>query len=159
MIKAHTLGQEAISRKGWLLANRYLLLRRLSQILILACFLVGPWFGIWILKGNLSSSLLFDTVPFTDPFVLMQSMMAGHLPLLQALLGVGIVFAFYIIVGGRVFCSWVCPINLITDAAAWCRRKLKLRKEKVMSRQWRYWILTNGDGFAIINRSHDVGVG
>ena len=29
----------------------------------------------------------------------------------------------------------------MTDAAAWCRRKLKMRKEKVISTDWRYWIL------------------
>jgi ferredoxin-type protein NapH len=141
MKKSHKIGQEAIAKKGWLLANRFLLLRRLSQFLILAFFLVGPLFGIWILKGNLSSSILFDVIPFTDPFILMQSMTSGHFPLFQSLLGAGIVLLFYIVVGGRVFCSWVCPINLITDASAWCRRKLNFRKEKVMSSQWRYWIL------------------
>jgi len=141
MSKSHPLGEEAIVKKGWLLANRFLLLRRLSQLSILSFFLLGPLAGIWILKGNLSSSLLLDTLPFTDPFILIQSVTAGHLPIFQALLGAGIVLLFYIIVGGRVFCSWVCPVNLITDAAAWCRRKLKLRKEKVLSTQWRYWIL------------------
>jgi ferredoxin-type protein NapH len=141
MKKSHKLGEEAIIKKGWFLANRFLLLRRLSQILILSFFLLGPLAGIWVLKGNLSSSLLFDFIPFTDPFVLMQSMTAGHLPIFEAFLGVGIVLLFYIFVGGRVFCSWVCPVNLITDAAAWCRRKLKLRKEKVLSNHWRYWIL------------------
>jgi len=141
MKKSHALGEEAIKRKGWLLANRFLLLRRLSQTSILAFFLLGPLAGIWILKGNLTSSLLLDVIPFTDPFVLLQSMASGHLPIFEAFLGAGIVLLFYIVVGGRVFCSWVCPVNLITDAAAWCRRKLKLRKEKVVSTQWRYWIL------------------
>ncbi|WP_413699210.1 quinol dehydrogenase ferredoxin subunit NapH [Psychromonas sp. KJ10-10] len=141
MKKSHKIGAEAIAKKGWLLANRFLLLRRLSQSLILAFFLVGPLFGIWILKGNLSSSLLFDVIPFSDPFILLQSMTAGHLPLFQSFLGAAIVLLFYVVVGGRVFCSWVCPVNLITDASARCRRKLKLRKEKVMSSQWRYWML------------------
>lgn len=141
MKRSHPLGEEAIAKKGWLLANRFLLLRRLSQCLILTIFLLGPLAGIWILKGNLSSSLLLDVIPFTDPFVLVQSMMAGHLPIFQAFLGAGIVLLFYIVVGGRVFCSWVCPVNLITDAAAWCRRKLKLRKEKVLNANWRYWLL------------------
>ena len=141
MKKSHSLGAEAIKNKGWLLANRFLILRRLSQCLILVCFLLGPLMGIWILKGNLSSSLLFDVIPFTDPFVLTQSVVAGHLPIFEALLGTSIVLIFYFIVGGSVFCSWVCPINLITDAAAWCRRKLKLRKEKPLNTDWRYWIL------------------
>ena len=141
MKNPHSLGQEAIAKKGLLLANRFLILRRLSQFSILTLFLLGPYAGIWIIEGNLSSSVLLDVIPFTDPFVLTQSMVSGHLPIIDAFIGVIIVVLFYLIVGGRVFCSWVCPVNLITDAASWCRRALKLRKEKVMNRQWRYWIL------------------
>jgi len=137
----HSLGATALEKKGWLLSHRFLLLRRLSQGGMLTLFLLGPLTGIWIIKGNLSASLLLDVMPLTDPFILLQSVMSGHLPLFQALLGAGIVLLFYIIVGGRVFCSWVCPVNLITDTAAWCRRKFKLRKEKVINTQWRYWIL------------------
>lgn len=43
-------------------------------------FLSGPWFGVWILHGNYSSSLLFDTVPLTDPLMTLQSLASGHLP-------------------------------------------------------------------------------
>ncbi len=42
-------------------------------------FLSGPWFGVWILHGNYSSSLLFDTVPLTDPLMTLQSLASGHL--------------------------------------------------------------------------------
>lgn len=127
--------------KSWFLANRFLILRRTMQLSILTLFLLGPLAGIWIIEGNLSSSLLLDVIPFTDPFILLQSIVSGHMPLFQALLGALIVLAFYMLVGGRVFCSWVCPVNLLTDLAAWCRTKLKLRKEKVISNLWRYWIL------------------
>ncbi|WP_354625710.1 quinol dehydrogenase ferredoxin subunit NapH [Psychromonas sp. MME2] len=140
-MKSDQLGKAAVAKKGWLLANRFLLLRRISQGFILILFLLGPLAGVWIIQGNLSSSLLMQTIPFSDPFILLQSVAAGFQPLWQALLGMLIVLFFYLIVGGRVFCSWVCPINLITDAAAWLRRKLKLRKERVISRDWRYWIL------------------
>ncbi|MFT6985947.1 MAG: ferredoxin-type protein NapH [Psychromonas sp.] len=137
----HPLGCAAINKKGWILANRFLLLRRFVQLMILSAFLLGPLAGIWIIQGNLSASLLLGVVPFTDPFILGQSMLSGHLPQFQAVLGMLIVVLFYALVGGRVFCSWVCPVNLLTDAAAWCRRKLNFRKESVISNQWRYWIL------------------
>ncbi len=42
------LGHDAIEEKGWLGAHHWLLLRRACQLGILALFLVGPWFGIWI---------------------------------------------------------------------------------------------------------------
>ncbi|MBI1904966.1 MAG: quinol dehydrogenase ferredoxin subunit NapH [Rhodocyclales bacterium] len=134
-------GAEAVATKGWLAANRWLLLRRLSQLSILALFLLGPWLGIWIVKGNLSSSLTLGVLPLTDPFVLAQSLAAGHLPYREALLGGGIVLAFYLLVGGRTYCSWVCPVNIVTDTAAWLRRRLGLRGGKAADTRLRYWLL------------------
>lgn len=52
-------------------------------------FLSGPWFGVWILHGNYSSSLLFDTVPLTDPLMTLQSLASGHLPATVALMRCG----------------------------------------------------------------------
>ncbi|MFN3398308.1 MAG: quinol dehydrogenase ferredoxin subunit NapH [Sulfurimicrobium sp.] len=134
-------GLEAIAVKGWLRANKWLLLRRLSQFGILALFLLGPWAGIWIVKGNLSSSLTLKTLPLTDPYVLLQSLAAGHLPYRTALIGAAIVAVFYFLVGGRVYCSWVCPVNLISDAAAWSRRRLGLKSGHAPDANMRYWLL------------------
>jgi ferredoxin-type protein NapH len=39
------------------------------------------------------------------------------------LLGHLLVLFFYGIVGGRAFCSWVCPINIVTDEQIISRRK------------------------------------
>ena len=134
-------GAEAVEVKGWLTAHKWLMLRRASQLAILALFLVGPWFGVWLIKGNLTSSLTLGVLPLTDPFVALQSIAAGHLPYREALLGSAIVLAFYLIVGGRVFCSWVCPVNVVTDAAAWLRRRLGLKGGKQPSAYTRYWLL------------------
>ncbi len=133
--------QDAIAKRGWLTAHKWLLLRRSSQAVILALFLLGPWAGVWIIKGNLSSSLLFNTVPLTDPYLLAQSLAAGHWPYKTAFIGVGIVLAFYLLVGGRVFCSWVCPMNAVTDAAAWLRRRLALKGGRVPDARTRFWLL------------------
>ncbi|MGL4984446.1 MAG: quinol dehydrogenase ferredoxin subunit NapH, partial [Plesiomonas sp.] len=48
-------GRDAVSRHGWAYAHRFLLARRAVQLLVLAMFLAGPWWGVWILKGNYSS--------------------------------------------------------------------------------------------------------
>ena len=135
------LGQEAIKTKGWFIAYKWLLLRRVSQLSILMLFLVGPWFGIWIVKGNMISSLTLDVLPLTDPFVLLQSFVAGHVMETTALIGAIIVLVFYVLVGGRVYCSWVCPVNIITDTAEWLRRKLGLGVGKKLSNHTRYWML------------------
>ena len=49
---------------------------------------------------------------------------------------------FYALLGSKVFCGWVCPLNVVTDAAAWLRRKLGIRQTAKLSRGLRYGILT-----------------
>lgn len=135
------VGANAVAAKGWLGAHQWLILRRLSQIGILALFLAGPLLGYWIVKGNLASSLTLDTLPLTDPYVLLQSLAAGHVPEKTAIIGGLGVLGFYFLVGGRAYCSWVCPVNPVTDAAAWLREKLGLRGGTGLSRGTRYWML------------------
>jgi len=111
-------GAEAVLEKGWLAAHKWLLMRRASQLGILLLFLVGPWFGWWIVKGNLAYSYTLGVLPLTDPYVLLQSLVAGQVPKQLAFIGVAITIVFYVVVGGRSFCSWVCPVNMVTDLAA-----------------------------------------
>jgi ferredoxin-type protein NapH len=134
-------GKEAMRVRGWFGAHRYLILRRISQLGVLALFLAGPWFGIWIVKGNIASSLTLDLLPLSDPLVLLQVFATGHLPETAALIGGLIVLVFYFLVGGRVFCSWVCPVNIVTDLAEWVRRRLKIKGSAHLSDKTRYWLL------------------
>jgi ferredoxin-type protein NapH len=134
-------GRDARAEKGWLLANKWLIARRTSQLSILLLFLLGPWFGIWLITGNLSSSLILGTVPLTDPYLLLQSLFAGHSPESVAITGALIVMAFYALFGGRVYCAWVCPVNIVTDTAQWLRDQFKITGASSMSRNTRYWIL------------------
>ncbi|MCW8934431.1 MAG: quinol dehydrogenase ferredoxin subunit NapH [Gammaproteobacteria bacterium] len=135
------IGQDAVIKKGWLLAHKWLLLRRFSQLSIIGLFLLGPVSGIWLIKGNMSSSLILDTLSLTDPFVFLQTLFTGYLPEMTVISGAVIVALFYLIVGGRVYCSWVCPINIVTDAADWLRRLLKVKTSLNFSRMGRYGLL------------------
>jgi ferredoxin-type protein NapH len=146
-------GREAIRSKGWWAAQRWLLLRRVSQLLVLSLFLSGPWFGLWIAKGNLASSLTFDLLPLTDPFVLLQSLAAGFMPALSGLLGAALVLVAYNLIGGRVFCAWVCPVNAVTDGAAWLRRRLAIKTGRVPDAATRYWLLGAVFGLAALSGS------
>lgn len=133
--------QTTIQSRGWLKATRWLLLRRLSQLSILGLFIIGPLLDVWIIKGNLSASLLLDTIPMTDPHLLLQAMLSGEMPVTSGLVGGLIILVFYALIGGRVFCSWVCPVNMVTDAAAWLRRRLGIPASSGISRKTRYWVL------------------
>lgn len=134
----HTPTQET---RSWMQRNRWLLWRRVSQLSILGLFMLGPLAGIWIVKGNLSSSLILDRLPLTDPHLLLQVLLTGQVPERAAFIGALIVILTYALIGGRVFCSWACPVNLITDLAAWLRRKLDLKAGAQLSRSVRYWVL------------------
>ncbi len=134
-------GWEARSKLGWWASHRFLVARRVSQGLILALFLSGPLFGVWLLRGNYSSSMLLDTVPMTDPLMLLESLFAGHWTAPVAIVGGIIIALSYALIGSRVFCGWVCPFSLVTDFAAWLRRKLNIRSSAPLSRSLRYGVL------------------
>lgn len=131
----------APGRRGLLARNKWLLLRRTVQFSILSLFLAGPWLGVWWVKGNLASSSILGAVSLTDPFILAQSAVSGHAVERTALGGAAIVFAFYFLVGGRAYCSWVCPINVVTDAAHWLRCRLKLNMNRPIKKSARAWLL------------------
>ncbi|TDE51921.1 quinol dehydrogenase ferredoxin subunit NapH [Vibrio alginolyticus] len=131
--------KEALEKLGWWRAHRFLILRRLCQFTIIALFMAGPTLGI--LTGNLSSSMLLDTVPLSDPLIVLQALATGHVPEFNALLGVVIVVAFYAILAPRAFCAWVCPLNIVTDLAAWLRRKFNIKASYRWSPMIRYWLI------------------
>ncbi len=145
-MKQRIAGREAVEKKGWLRAHKWLLLRRLSQLGILGLFFLGPLAGIWIISGTLSASTTLGFLPLTDPLLLIQSLVAGHLPETAAVFGFIAVLAIYSLLGGRTYCAWVCPVNLVTDAAAWTNRRLELKKNLSLSKAIRYWLL----GFIIV---------
>jgi ferredoxin-type protein NapH len=134
-------GKTAIAEQGWLKAHKWLLLRRASQFGVLFLFLLGPLFGLWLVTGNLSASMTLGVLPLTDPLLLTQSMLSGAWPATAGLVGALIVLVLYALIGGRVFCSWVCPVNLVTDLAAWLRRRFDIRGGSRISRNLRWWLL------------------
>ncbi len=121
--------------------HRWLLTRRTVQIAILLAFILDiPGYGK-IAEGNLSSSLWFDELKLTDPFILLQSFFAGSSIAMPALIGALIIGGFYAFFAGRLYCSWVCPINLLTDLAYWLRKKLNIKGNMSLSRSLRLWVL------------------
>lgn len=108
--------------------------RRVVQLAILALFIGTARLG-WtvlgkpLLSGDLTSSLFAGTIPLADPFAFVQKLFAGHAPEMTMVVGAAIVLAVYIVAGGRAFCAWVCPMNIVTDAAASARQALHLRSD------------------------------
>ncbi len=120
---------------------RFLAARRSVQAAVLLLFGAGSALGWTVLRGNLSSSKILGVVPLTDPFAALQIMAAGVLVSSQALIGAGIVVLFFGLVAGRSFCSWICPVNAITDAAARFGTMTAAGSVLRINRSARYWIL------------------
>lgn len=123
--------------------RRYLVARRISQLAILLGFVAGPWFGVFVARGTLASSVWFDTVSLTDPFVVLQGLLAGHWPAIGSATGALVVVVFLAIAGGRFFCGWICPIDVVADAARGLRTGLGWRRASVLriDRRLRYVLL------------------
>jgi ferredoxin-type protein NapH len=69
----------------------------------------------------------------------------------EALIGALIIFLFYSIIAGRSFCSWVCPINIISDFALLLRKKFKIDSNYItFNRKTRYLMLILGLILSII---------
>ena len=123
---------------------RFLIARRITQISVMVLYVIANVYGINFLTGNLSSSLLLNTVPLSDPYAVLQMAVAGAIISADILLGAFIISIFYFIVGGRAFCSWICPVNMITDLANYLRRKFgfnQIQKKQPASRNIRYWVI------------------
>ena len=105
---------------------KFLILRRITQISILVLFILGNAYGFKILSGNLSSSSLFGQIPLSDPFAVLQILLASFSVGINAIIGAIIVFVFYALIAPRAFCSWVCPVNLLTDNCLQAKREIWL---------------------------------
>jgi len=125
-----------------ILKYRYLIFRRLIQFSVLLLFAGSNYFGWTLLKGNLSSAVLLNTINLSDPYAVLQILATGFWVGSDVLLSALIVLTFYTLLSGRMFCSWVCPINPVSDFVRWCRRLLKINKNTItISKNIRYWLL------------------
>lgn len=145
LASSHKLHQRGLSTRLW--SWRYILLRRLAQLGILLLFF-GTAHWAWqfpakvpLLTGNLSASELMGLIPMTDPFAALQIFLTGHVLASKSLIGAALVFGFYLLVGGRVFCAWICPVNMVTDLAGWLRSRLDISAMFHINRNLRYFVL------------------
>lgn len=119
------------SSAGLIRKRRWTVLRRLSELTVLVFFAGSARWG-WeiagkpLLAGDLSSSKVLGVLPLGDPLALIERLAAGIVPSAAALTGAVLITLFYGLLGSRVFCGWVCPMNLVTEAAAWLRQRLGL---------------------------------
>ncbi len=125
---------------------RYTIARRALQILVLTLFIgTARWgwtvFGKPLLAGDLSSSNIGGFIALADPFAALQRFAAQYWLSEESVIGALIVLVLYTFLSGRTFCAWICPMNIVTDAAAWCREKLGIRSEVLHLPSWFRYVM------------------
>ncbi|WP_102275455.1 NapH/MauN family ferredoxin-type protein [Cytobacillus massiliigabonensis] len=109
--------------------RKWTIARRIIQFLIIALFfsplLLVAVEGDNFFFGSLSSSTFIGIV-LSDPFAALQVMLASKEIHLAYISGAMIIFVFYLIIRGRTFCSWICPVNTILEFTGKLRRFIKV---------------------------------
>ena len=93
--------------------------RHLIRLVILAIFVAPfyvdnfPWFrgtfdGSTIILGNWK-------VYLADPFTALSLCLSSMTLAEELLIGAITVFVFYLLLKPRIFCSWVCPVNMLME--------------------------------------------
>ncbi len=128
-----------VGAKQGLHRMRFGVARRMVQFSVLLLFygtLHAGWtvLGAPLLAGNLSAAQMAGVVPLADPFATLQLLAARHVLATEVLAGAALTLLAYGLLGGRVFCGWVCPMNVVTDAAAWLRHRLGLDPQRDLVR-------------------------
>ncbi|WP_254119030.1 NapH/MauN family ferredoxin-type protein [Bacillus sp. FJAT-29790] len=126
------------------LIPKWTVARRIVQFSIIALFLSPLVFatveGDHFFFGSLASSS-FVGIIFSDPFGALQVMMASKKMNIAYMSGALIIFVFYLVIKGRVFCSWVCPLNTVLEFTEKLRKYIKLPERSYNRHLKKYFAL------------------
>ncbi len=98
------------TRKTW--RNR----RWLTLLVVNLLFVVSYYFDVQLLEGALTASR-FAGFHMADVNAALQVMLAHKHVVLNLIIGTTTVLVLWLLLGGRSFCSWVCPYHLLAEWA------------------------------------------
>ena len=90
-------------------------------------FVLSFWLDIQILEGALTGSR-FVGFHMIDLNAALQVMLAHKHIIVNLVIGTLTVFVLWVMLGGRSFCSWVCPYHLVSELTEKIHRALVRRK-------------------------------
>lgn len=96
-------------------------LRRLVLVIILLLFIL-QYFGLKIVTGSLSGSVVFWLISMIDVFAFIETTIASRELSLQTFYALIPVLIIYLVFG-RAFCGWVCPMDLLFELVEKIRSK------------------------------------
>lgn len=118
--------------------RRWTMARRLVQLGVVG-LIASPLAGLTVFQGTLTAGDLLG-LPLADPLAALQVMLATGIAVpafVASALGVTL---FYVLLGGRTFCGWVCPVYLLTELADMVRARLGLG-DRILPLATKSWVL------------------
>ena len=104
--------------------------RWITLILVNFLFLGSFYFDVQLLEGALTASR-FVGFHMADLNSALQVMLAYKIVVLNLVIGTVTIFILWVLLGGRTFCSWVCPYHLVAEWAEtlhlWLAKKKLVR--------------------------------
>jgi ferredoxin-type protein NapH len=101
--------------------------RWITLILVNLLFVVSYWFDVQLVEGAMTASRVLG-FHFADLNSALQVMLAYKHLVLNLIIGTLTVLLLWWLLGGRSFCSWVCPYHLLAEWAEWIHLRLAARK-------------------------------
>jgi ferredoxin-type protein NapH len=112
--------------------------RWLSVFSVNALFFLSYKLDFQILEGTLSGSRMLG-FHLIDPFASLQILLAFGSLHTNLIIGALSIVLFYFFVGGRAFCSWVCPYGVLSEIAEKLNKEL-VKKGVVKPREFNHKI-------------------
>lgn len=117
--------------------------RLFTVILVHLLFLLSYYADIQILEGDITGSRIFG-FHLADPFITLEVAVSTYSVPINLMIGSLTILAFYVIFGGRAFCSWVCPYTFLGEIGEKIHENLvakKIIKEHKFDPKWKYVFL------------------
>lgn len=105
------------------ISNKWRYRRWASIIILNALFIVSYWFDVQLVEGALTASR-FVGFHMADLNGALQVMLAYKQVMINLVIGTVTVLLAWWFVGGRAFCSWICPYHLLAEWAEMLHLKL-----------------------------------
>ncbi|MCW9026992.1 MAG: NapH/MauN family ferredoxin-type protein, partial [Thiovulaceae bacterium] len=144
----------------------YRMKRWILVIAIHLFFFLSFFIDLQLLEGTLSGSR-FLGFHMIDIYTTMQLFLATHELPVNMIIGTSTILIVYVLVGGRSYCSWVCPYGILSEVGEKLHNMLvkkKIIKERKFDQRVRYifWaiflVLSATSGYLVFETFNVVGI-
>jgi ferredoxin-type protein NapH len=156
----------AEERAAAVVSHKWRMIRWASIFAVNGLFVASYWIDLQLVEGALTASRVLG-FHFADLYSSLQLMLAHKHVVINLVIGVTTVLLIYAVIGGRNFCSWVCPYHFVSELAEMVHLKLagkKLVRDHELDRRLRvvmffvFAVLAFVSGYPLFEAISPVGI-